>query len=55
VEEENISRVIGNDLIKIIAYLEAIQPFADRLSRFQMALESGLKGRRGCCGGVECK
>jgi len=55
VEEENINRVIGNDLIKIIAYLEAIQLFADRLSRFQLDLESGLKGRRGCCGGVEYK
>jgi len=47
--------VIGSDLIKIIAYLEAIRPFADRLNRLQMALESGLKGRRGCCGGVEYK
>jgi len=55
VEEESINRVIGNDLFIITAYLEAIQPFADRLSRFQFALESGLKGRRGCCGGVECK
>ena len=40
-EEENISRVIGSDLIKVIVYLEAIQLFADCLSRFQLALESG--------------
>jgi len=47
--------VIGSDLIKVIVYLEAIQPFPDRLNRFQLALESVLKGRRGCCGGVEYK
>jgi len=47
--------VIGSDLIKATVYLEAIQPFPDRLSRFQLALESGLKGRRGCCGGGEYK
>jgi len=47
--------VIGSDLIKATAYLEAIQPFADRLNRFQLALESDLKGIRGCCGGVEYK
>jgi len=55
VEEENISRVIGKDLFIITAYLEAIRPFPDRLNRFQLALESGLKGRRGCCGGGEYK
>jgi len=47
--------VIGNDLLIITAYLEAIQPFPDRLNQLQLALESGLKGVRGCCGGVEYK
>jgi len=47
--------VIGNDLFTVTAYLEAIQPFPDRLNRFQMAMESGLKGIRGCCGGGEYK